>query len=95
MCPEEHDAAFETGPASFRWPEGGVWSSRAGMGASWWRRVVFTRWNGRKLVAARGWESGHATCRGESCSSRRTQPLVRQEKWRPGQRRTVAGDDRR
>ena len=40
MCPEEHDAAFETGPASFRWPEGGVWSSRAGMGASWWRRVA-------------------------------------------------------
>ena len=43
MCLEEHDTAFETGPASFRWPAGGAWSSRAEMaraGGGAWRHVA-------------------------------------------------------
>jgi len=39
-CPEEHDEAFGTGPASFQWPDGGAWTARVGTGANWWRRVA-------------------------------------------------------
>ena len=56
------------------------------------RRVKATRRNWHETMAARGREFGHATSRGESRSSRRTQPWVRREKWWP---KTVADGGRR
>ena len=66
-----------------------VWDWSGELPVAGGRRVKTTRRHRRELVASRGWESGHATCRGESRSSRCTQPWVRQKKWRRGRRRTV------
>ena len=54
----------------------------------------FTRRDWHELAAARGWDSGHATCRGESRSSRRTQPWICQKKWW-SEWRLAAGSGRR
>ena len=37
-CLEEKDETFETGPASFQWPEGSAWTSRTGNEALLWLR---------------------------------------------------------